>query len=370
MALFAVVAAARRRPSGPPAAGSGSSRSSSLVWANIHGSFFLGPVVLGLAWLEDLHDRVPSAHRVLLVADRVGAGGLRHAVRPGGLGLRRSDCRRTRDVTAAHHASGSRPRSATSRACCSSARPSRSSRSSPDAAGRTPWPTLAWLGVFFVIGAYADRGIAWWPLGGGRRRSPACSWSSRRADDRAGARSVRRSMRRLNVVIAVMRSSSSASRCCRSGARSIPALDAPPGVVGSRRRGSPPRSARSPSPATGCSTRSRGDRGSSSRCRTLPVGDGLADRALPGEVWDDYEPGHRRRRRLAGAARRLGRDDRRRRRPTTRRFGDRLLAAGWQPVHDDADGTIMVLPVGRRQRRYQLAIRDLRGAGDRRAPGC
>ena len=28
----------------------------------------------------------------------------------------------------------------------------------------TPWPTLAWLGVFFLIGVYAARGIAWWPL--------------------------------------------------------------------------------------------------------------------------------------------------------------------------------------------------------------
>ena len=28
----------------------------------------------------------------------------------------------------------------------------------------TPWPTLAWLGTFFLIGAYAARGIAWWPL--------------------------------------------------------------------------------------------------------------------------------------------------------------------------------------------------------------
>jgi hypothetical protein len=27
------------------------------------------------------------------------------------------------------------------------------------------WPTLAWLGVFFVVGAYAIRGVAWWPLG-------------------------------------------------------------------------------------------------------------------------------------------------------------------------------------------------------------
>ncbi|HET9344629.1 MAG TPA: hypothetical protein VFO05_02915, partial [Candidatus Limnocylindrales bacterium] len=30
---------------------------------------------------------------------------------------------------------------------------------------RTAWPTLLWLGVFFVVGAYAIRGVAWWPLG-------------------------------------------------------------------------------------------------------------------------------------------------------------------------------------------------------------
>ena len=29
----------------------------------------------------------------------------------------------------------------------------------------TSWPTLAWLAVFFLIGAYAIRGVAWWPLG-------------------------------------------------------------------------------------------------------------------------------------------------------------------------------------------------------------
>ena len=28
-----------------------------------------------------------------------------------------------------------------------------------------PWSTLAWLGFFFVLGAYAARGVAWWPLG-------------------------------------------------------------------------------------------------------------------------------------------------------------------------------------------------------------
>ena len=39
-----------------------------LVWANVHGSFFLGPLVVGLAWLEDVHDRVPRRHLTLVVA--------------------------------------------------------------------------------------------------------------------------------------------------------------------------------------------------------------------------------------------------------------------------------------------------------------
>jgi hypothetical protein len=38
-----------------------------LVWANIHGSFFFGPLVLGLAWLEDLYDHVRRPHRTLLI---------------------------------------------------------------------------------------------------------------------------------------------------------------------------------------------------------------------------------------------------------------------------------------------------------------
>ena len=29
---------------------------------------------------------------------------------------------------------------------------------------RVDWPTLAWLGAFFLIGVYAQRGVAWWPI--------------------------------------------------------------------------------------------------------------------------------------------------------------------------------------------------------------
>jgi len=30
---------------------------------------------------------------------------------------------------------------------------------------RVPWPALLWLAVFFAIGVYAARGVAWWPIG-------------------------------------------------------------------------------------------------------------------------------------------------------------------------------------------------------------
>ena len=60
------------------------------VWANLHGSFFLGPVVLGLAWLEDVADRAPRARRDARRRGRRGAG--RRCINPfgpAGLGLRR-----------------------------------------------------------------------------------------------------------------------------------------------------------------------------------------------------------------------------------------------------------------------------------------
>ena len=63
----------------------------------------------------------------------------------------------------------------------------------------TSWPTLAWLAVFFLIGVYAQRGIAWWPLAA-VPRSPGRSCPVRDADDPSA--STRRVIRRLNVVVA------------------------------------------------------------------------------------------------------------------------------------------------------------------------
>ena len=38
-----------------------------IAWANVHGSFFLAPAVLGLAWLSDMEQRVEDRHLALLV---------------------------------------------------------------------------------------------------------------------------------------------------------------------------------------------------------------------------------------------------------------------------------------------------------------
>jgi hypothetical protein len=133
------------------------------AWANLHGSFFLGPVVVGLAWLEDLHDRRPAAWRTLVVGVVAAVAAV---VNPFGI-----------DVWG--YAAGLSTNSEVT-ARISEWQPT-SLRTVPGMlffgsalvvaillarrAGAVSWPTLAWLGVFFVIGAYAIRGVAWWPLG-------------------------------------------------------------------------------------------------------------------------------------------------------------------------------------------------------------
>jgi hypothetical protein len=46
------------------------------VWANVHGSFFLAPLLLALAWIEDRVDRVPGASRSLAIAGVAGVASL------------------------------------------------------------------------------------------------------------------------------------------------------------------------------------------------------------------------------------------------------------------------------------------------------
>jgi hypothetical protein len=134
-----------------------------IAWANVHGSFFLGPLVLGLAWLEDLHDRQHRPHRTLVVAvvsmvaaflTPLGPAVWGYAV---GLTMNPEVTRRITEwqPTSVRDVAGLLFFGSVLAVVVLIARREKS----------TPWPTLLWLGAFFFIGVYAARGIAWWPLG-------------------------------------------------------------------------------------------------------------------------------------------------------------------------------------------------------------
>jgi hypothetical protein len=132
------------------------------LWANLHGSFFLGPLVVGLAWLEDVHDRRPNARRTLAVSILAAVAGCLNPfgpqVWPYALGLTTNSL-----VTA--RITEWQPTSLRSvpgilffgSALLVAALIARSGR-------RVSWPQLLWLVVFFAIGVYAVRGVAWWPI--------------------------------------------------------------------------------------------------------------------------------------------------------------------------------------------------------------
>ncbi len=134
-----------------------------LAWANIHGSFFLGPLIVGLAWLEDLHDRAPNPHRLLLVGAVAAAAAL---VNPFGAEVWSYAVGLSTNAQVIARITEWQPTtlrtvpgmlffgSALAVAAFLARR-----------GDRTSWPTLAWLAVFFLVGAYAIRGVAWWPLG-------------------------------------------------------------------------------------------------------------------------------------------------------------------------------------------------------------
>jgi hypothetical protein len=131
-----------------------------VLWANTHGTFFLAPLVLGLAWLEDRR----RGSGVATTTVWVGLASVAAAtVNPFGVKIwsyalaisSNSVITRlivewqppsVRDIAgAAFFLSGVGVVAVLSR------------RERP-----TPWPALLTLGVFFAIGLFAVRGIFWW----------------------------------------------------------------------------------------------------------------------------------------------------------------------------------------------------------------
>jgi hypothetical protein len=213
------------------------------VWANLHGSFFLGPVLLGLAWLQDLEQRVPDRHRMLRIAAVSIAASLAN---PFGLEVWRYAVGLSTNAFVTSRITEWQP----------------TSLRSVDGAlffgslalvglliarrGRpVAWSSLLSLAIFAAIGVYAIRGIAWWGLAGSVAAAALLAGQpdgggSERGPEDANERPTRRSDRptALNTIVAVV----IALACVallpawrpvdpRVGAPRNLVTDAPPGVT-------------------------------------------------------------------------------------------------------------------------------------------
>jgi hypothetical protein len=167
------------------------------VWANLHGSFFLGPLVVGLAWLADVQDRAPGARTALAIALVAGVAACLNpfgtAVWAYAAGVTTNPLITARitewQPTMVLSVSGILFFGSALAVAVIVAR----------AAGRgrpVPWPSLLWLAVFFAIGTYAARGVAWWPIAAVAVVAPVL------ARDQAPALARTQSPRRPNLAIA------------------------------------------------------------------------------------------------------------------------------------------------------------------------
>ena len=306
-----------------------------VLWANVHGSFFLAPLILGLAWLED---RAPGARRssptipVALVSaiaaclTPFGPGVWTYAI---GLSTNAEVTRRVTEwqPTTIRDGTGILFFLSVAAVTVLIAR-----------AGRTiPWPTLAWLGVFVAIGLYAQRGLAWWPLAA---VVPVAGLLATSARDKVSDRqpSTPPMMARSNVILvaALLLAGVALLPVWRpvDPATQVPAgvlTDAPPGVTAALRDVTEP-----------------GDHvfnpqawGSWFEFAVPEIKVALDSRIefFPVEVWDAYE------------AVSIGRDDWESRlaswdvavvivEDSEGPFAARLEAAGWEQAYADADGAI------------------------------
>jgi hypothetical protein len=301
------------------------------VWANLHGSFFLGPLVVGLAWLEDVHDRRPEARQTMGVAIATAVAACLTPTGPlvwvYAVGLSSNPTVTSRvtewQPTALRDIPGLLFFASVAAIVLLIARSGR----------RVTWPTLAWLGVFLVIGAYAERGIAWWPSAAVAATAgslvPAMTVSSRRETQ---------PMRRFNALVGSVLVL--ACLLALPGSRpTIPgalvstdlAAPAPPGITATLRDLAAP-----------------GDRVFNPQTwgswleyavpKTLVAVDSRIE-FIQEDVWDRYEAV------LAGRdgwQDQLDEWDVRFVVTTARdaRFGDRLTAAGWRELYRDDDGAV------------------------------
>jgi len=303
------------------------------IWANIHGSFFLGALVLGLAWLEDVAERRVDARHTLVVTV---VAVLAACLTPSGplVWLYAAGLTTNSSVTA--RVTEWQPTSIRDvpgllffgSALAIVTLMARSER-------RVPWPTLGWLGVFFLIGVYAQRGVAWWPIAAVTAIAgtlvPAFPGNTRVETQ---------TMRRLNALVAgvlvlAVFVALPANRPTVPGAlvSTDAVAPAPPGITASLRDLAGPR-ARVLNPQTWGSWFEY----------ALPQVEMAVDSRIEmfkPDVWSTYESivagqeGWERRMAEWGVTHVVVSAD-------ETAFRDRLVRAGWEVAYEDADGALLV----------------------------
>jgi hypothetical protein len=130
------------------------------VWANVHGSFVLGPLLGGLAWLEDRRDRSPVARTTLLATV---AASLATLLNPFGWRVLSYTVEIGTNNTIRNLISEWRPTTITMGAGAAFFASALAIVLYFARSGRAiPWLTLLRLGIFFVLGLPAIRGVMWW----------------------------------------------------------------------------------------------------------------------------------------------------------------------------------------------------------------
>jgi hypothetical protein len=132
------------------------------IWANVHGSFVLGPLLVGLDWLEDRHDRSPGSRQTLavglasLAATLLTPFGWRVWTYTVEIGANHTITRLVSEweATTIRSLAGAGLFASVAFVVWILARRSPA----------VPWPTLLRLLVFLVIALPAIRGVIWWAL--------------------------------------------------------------------------------------------------------------------------------------------------------------------------------------------------------------
>ena len=310
-----------------------------MIWANMHGSFFLGPVVLGLAWLEDVHDRIPNPHRTLLIAVVAAAAAL---INPLGVGVWAYAAGLSTNAFVTSRISEWQPTTLRTipgilffgSAALVTLLLARRGRA-------TTWPTVLWIGVFFAIGAYAIRGVAWWPLGAAVAVAGVLATSRVEGETPARARLERSS--RLNLVVVGL----IVAVCIvlLPAWRTVdPRVGAPPGVIGDAPPGVTAALRELARPGDRILNPQRwGSWFELALPDTLVAIDSRIE-VFPVDVWTDYDVirsgGPRWQETLARMNPKfiVATDD-------EDAFVARLATAGWHDAYHDDDGTILVPPV-------------------------